>query len=302
MTRSIGTLRTLVMLLVGADFAACDSQPSPSSGDLGMKPDMRMMPTMDMLMPAVDIDWRGGQTGANCTMAGECAKSLKGANKNAATCRKSSTFQAMPILWTGGFCTSACSDATNDKMTRQNAACPSDNAATCLNGQCELLCADALIDCKDGYVCVTVQIGVAICLPLAVSACNPLNDPRPGNKKCGLGETCVSYSPDRTYGECATLCDPVAQMCPPPMMGQSGCLLDYELMNGEGTCMGVASGAEGSVCMFQNGCSAGMECFAQKCRQYCRTGANPLPCPMGQTCKDIPVSGFNSQVLGICSP
>src|SRR6185503_7620406 len=124
----------------------------------------------------------------------------------------------------------------------------------------------------------------AACVPLLASECDPLNDPRPSGKRCEMGWRCVDYSPDNSYGGCATICDPVAQNCPPAMTGAEGCIVDFQINDGSGDCINVnENNDEGATCIYLNDCPAGQQCYGQKCRNYCRIGGKA--CPQGQVCK-----------------
>ena len=172
-------------------------------------------------------------------------------------------------------------------------------------GTCFAGCA-SVDDCREGYVCANASgTPTAICVPLEATDCDPTGDPRPSMKSCPMGERCVNYSPDKSYGGCAAVCDPIAQDCPPPMAGTNGCVLNFEVNDGSGNCIGVTQGKlDGEPCIFLNDCPAGMMCYSQKCRAYCQAGG--AACPMGQTCKDIVLAGltvkFKSDKVGICAP
>lgn len=179
-------------------------------------------------------------------------------------------------------------------------------------GVCLAACASWL-DCRAGYVCANLtNTRTAACYPIALSECDPPSDPVAQKLGCADQERCVSNSPDNSYGQCARVCDPIAQDCPAPQQGTDICVVDLARVDGSGLCI-PATGMpanEGQPCAYLNDCDAGLQCYGAKCRQYCRQKGNDLPippCPMGQTCQDFvrgcgPGPCLTKDKLGICLP
>lgn len=313
-------IRGLALLgsgLLAASLAGCGSSGggTPANPDMatgvGGSADLTMTVggNKDLLMPNT-----GGtaQTGEPCAKAADCANSVAGSMVKA-TCVTKSMLNGKSIAWTDGYCESPCRPKNTNPDTGINTDCPSDNA-TCAptsqtQGVCFAACA-SVTDCRDAYVCaLTSGTRAPICVPTAESGCDPKDDPRPQMLKCKMGQTCVNYSPDNSYGGCADICKPPEQGCAPLMQGNVGCVADLNSLDGSGDCIGVNGGLEGGACFYLNDCAAGLQCYARTCRQYCRQiGNNPETpkCPQGQKCVDMTFSGltiaFKKDTTGICSP
>lgn len=304
---------SLLALTMAASLAGCGD----SGGNNNNTGDMAVANVVDMAMMAGPKDMTTLKpTGAECTTAGECAPSTSGTKKG--VCTKSSMFQMMNVQWAGGYCQSPCLAKNSDPSTGLSSDCPGDNPTCFLTSQSGGLCIVACQgygDCRAGgdYVCATVAGGAsAACIPLKASGCDPDGDPLPQGKKCGQGERCTSFSPDDTYGQCATICDPIAQGCPDE---GDVCLVDRNDAKGGGTCIGTINpqGVDGDPCTYLNSCAAGFQCHQGKCRRYCRTGGPdgglpapdggvPTECPGGLKCTKITNSKFQTSVLGVCAP
>ena len=302
-------LTSFVGLALAVSLAGCggtNNNTGMDKGDMAVAPmnDLAAMPK-DMTMLAV--------TGAECKASTDCAPSMAPGNAKG-MCTKSNMLGGHLTAWPGGYCQASCRPSKNDASGINNTDCSGDTpvcAGSGSTGTCYAACS-SINDCRDEYVCANITgTPSAACVPLNASSCDPPMDPRPGMKTCPMGQRCVSFSPDRSYGGCADLCDPVAQNCPPAMSGANGCVVDFAYNDGSGECINVNENAmEGAPCTFLNSCPAGMMCYGQKCRNYCRAGNDPdagaKGCPMGQTCKDITLSGttvkFKKEVTGICTP
>ncbi len=302
----------LLGLALAASVAGCGNNMGGGGGGMndmavgGGGGDMAMMSTpkdMTMLAP----------TGAACKNSTDCARSMAPGTA-AGTCTKSNMIGGNgTVMWPDGYCQASCRPAKNDANGINTTDCSGDSpvcAGAGGSGTCYAGCT-SVNDCRDGYVCANITgTPTAACVPTLASECDPMNDPRPSMKKCMNGQRCVDYSPDNSYGGCADICDPVAQDCAPAQTGANGCITDFQVNDGSGECIGInENNMEGAPCIFLNDCPAGMMCYGQKCRNYCRTGdvdAGAKGCPMGQTCKDITLSGimvkFKKDKTGICSP
>jgi hypothetical protein len=300
-----------------ASLAGCGAKGTPNNGT-GDQTDMSMAasgndsgapPKVDMTVTA-----KGANTGELCKAAGDCSASLKGSK---ATCTKTKAVAGTSVSWPDGYCQAPCNPGNNDMSGINTTECPGDNTYVCSPGDktCYIACTGAA-DCdtarndgKMNYVCANVTSALTgVCVPLGSSSCDPTGDPRPQMKSCMAGQKCQSYSQDNSYGTCADICDPVAQNCPAGAGAPQGCVADVQMgTDGSGTCIGAPAGmgpAEGDPCTFLNSCSAGYQCLSGKCHHYCRTGggdggAGPA-CPMGQTCKDIPMAKFKATMTGLC--
>ena len=299
---------SLAGLTLAASLAGC--------GDMAMPPasmgDMAVPVMNDLAKGPADLT-QLAVTGEACKMSTDCAPSMAPGNAKG-MCTKSNMIGGNgTVMWPDGYCQASCRTAKNDANGINNTDC-SGETPVCVgsgSGTCYAGCT-SVNDCREMYVCANITgTPTPGCVPMQASECDPLNDPRPTNKKCMNGQRCVDYSPDNSYGGCADVCDPVAQNCPPAMSGANGCITDFQVNDGSGECINVnENNMEGAPCVFLNDCPAGMMCYGQKCRTYCRAGSSPdagaKGCPMGQTCKDITLSGitvkFKKEVTGICAP
>lgn len=288
-----------LVILLSASFGGCIDEASGPQVPV------------DLALPARDEGMGGDRdlvalalTAAPCASASECQSSTSGTKKG--VCTRSSLLNNTQVQWPGGYCQSPCLARNADPSTGLSSDCPGE-AATCMltsmtGGLCVQSCQSA-DDCRRGgdYVCATVTGTVsAACIPQKASACDPAGDPLPQGRSCVEGERCVAFSPDNSYGQCATVCDPLAQGCT-----EEGdvCLVDRDDPKAAGTCIGstAPTAMDGEPCSFLNSCAAGFQCHAGKCRAYCRTGA--APCPQGAPrCARITNARFDASVLGVCVP
>ena len=248
-------------------------------------------------------------TGDPCAQAADCKPSMAPGGAKG-VCTKSSPFGGANVAWPGGYCQAGCRPAKNDANGINVTDCSGDSPVCVgqVQGVCYAGCA-SVADCRGQYVCANITgTPTAACIPGAASECDPPADPAPQNKKCPQGQKCVDYSPDHSYGGCAVVCDPLQLKCAAP----DGCIVDLKGLDGMGACIGVnANNVEGGACVFLNDCPAGMMCYGQKCRMYCRKGGAPGGlmnglCPNGQICDNLKFQGvvisFMSDKTGICHP
>jgi hypothetical protein len=235
----------------------------------------------------------GANTGDPCTKNADCAGTK-------AVCIIK---DAMGNVWPGGYCTSVCNPLKNDPNDGSNVACPG-GMGTCqgngATGSCGLLCTNmngAAPCTRQGYACFQ------ICEPKALSQCDPTV-----KGSCGVNKSCVRIGADNV-GTCVPLCDPFKQTCPPDMNNMmQACYASVD--TGEGACSvpyGNPPGADGDICMFLNGCSAGLGCYAPPgatmqsqvlCRPYCG-GAMNVACKNGKKCVDLSMT-VKTATIGVC--
>lgn len=276
---------------VGMDTPAEPGPPDLAPADLATPPDLTR------------VEDHRSLTGAPCTAAVECKPSTSGTK--AGVCTKTSMFQMANVSWPDGYCQSPCLLKNADPKTGLSSDCPGD-ATTCLltsqtGGLCVQACV-ASIDCRDGYVCAQITGTLAAgCVPLKSSACDPPGDASPQGLHCGAGQHCMAFSPDNSWGQCATDCHPLLQDCPSQ---EDDCAVDRKDPNGGGTCIGFFNrhaGPEGAACAYANDCYPSLVCEQNRCRRYCKAGG--APCPRATPrCVDLAGAAFDASVLGACVP
>jgi hypothetical protein len=238
-------------------------------------------------------------TGDACTKATDCANGL-GPNQKATCITKTGT--QTPVTWPMGYCSSPCRTSKTSLTDGTNSDCAADPngvGAACIaspgqaTGECHTACADHTTDCRTGYVCGFVGGVVGTCLPAALSQCDMNTPCQDANKSC------VSYSPDGSYGQCELKCDYFKQDCAAVQGETVECLPD--LTTGVGNCIASVNpnNMEGAQCQFLNDCAPGFICASQACHALCG-GPNSVACGAGKTCSDIPNAMVKKAVVGAC--
>ena len=316
----------IVGLTLAASIAGCGTTTTPppsgnGAGDMAKATDAGVGDTVkDMAM----VPMGTGATGDPCTNAKTDCANGNGPSQTAKCLKSVQTTGGGTLTYGGGYCTTPCRPSKNDMNNNYlNSDCPGGNA-TCAgsgaSGQCVATC-QSYTDCGGTaadparaklYVCAfTNGTPNGDCEPIGASTCDPPKDPNAQMISCAMGQRCVSYSPDASYGQCGVICDPVLQNCDPTTM--DSCQVDFQQADGTGECINHNAVAEGGACNFLNDCDLGMICYNRICRTYCRTGGEPTDgggtagiCPMGQTCKDMVLQGvsikFHAAQTGICTP
>lgn len=248
---------------------------------------------------------QGALTGEPCTKDLDCQRGAGGVSQKG-ICKKQSGTQAAPITWPGGFCTSTCRAGRDDdcpgvKDQLSTAICDGNTKA------CEIPCTDHTTDCRADYICANIGSEGGLCIPAAASGCDA-SAPAPGG--CPMGQSCVSYSPDESYGQCEANCDVFKQDCmPDPNGGTFACIADTR--SAQMNCVNTINDTnmDGAPCRFLNECAPGLACHTENqmgvCRQYCG-GAGMKACPGMQKCVSISPPMAMPQIptttVGICAP
>lgn len=247
--------------------------------------------------------------GAACTRDDECCPSWWTGHRTATCVRETVAFRKK-IAWPDGYCAAACRPNKNNQLGFNVTDCPAPDSVCAQDGRCMAPCTSAS-DCRAGYVCSKILgTPLPVCVPAALSDCDPIGDPVPTGRSCAPGDRCQSNSPDSSLGFCFTPCDPVAQGCPD---AGGRCVALVQTPDGAGECWNQwTTPAQDFVhCSHWTDCYGGYHCVEGLCRRYCRTGTTdagfvPGGCPMGVTCRDLVVRGqvilFHADQLGVCLP
>lgn len=297
MHRCTGILRTLASLALVSLGAGCGKDATPPQGG---KPDLDMASGIDTDMANV-----GGNTGDTCLLNTDCMGLFPSCVREDSQGRS----------WPGGYCVSKCNPQKND-ADGFNGACPG-GTGTCtgsgVDGRCRTACTAKIgaLPCERmGYSCWTNG-----CEPTAFSECDPskkgscpedggvlLPATTDGGMKGYSGRVCGRYGDD-DVGLCRNGCDVFTQICLVAMGSKPlGCYASHD--TGEGSCSDVVGGGgDGETCRYLNSCAPGLACHgeaeATRCRKFCRTGAQPRSCPIGQKCGDLGPK-VKSDLVGVC--
>lgn len=247
--------------------------------------------------------------GVACTRDEECCPSWWPGHRTA-SCVKETTLFGKKVAWPDGYCSAACRRNLSNQFGHNVTDCPAAESVCSPDGRCLAPCR-SVADCRAGYVCSqALSTPLPVCIPAAVSACDPPGDPAPTGRSCPPGDRCQANSPDDSLGWCFTPCDPVAQGCG----DEKGCYLLVSTPDAVGACNPIPPkpGADFfPQCDYNFDCPPTYYCVANVCRRYCRTGTTdaggvPAGCSMGLTCKDLVVPGkvisFHADQLGVCLP
>jgi hypothetical protein len=250
-----------------------------------------------------------GTTGTPCTTNADCA----GTN---GLCR---TKSHSGVAYPNGYCSSDCNPANDDPSSGIDPEC-SGALGTCLGstapGACLELCtgridpsgAAGMFPCRDGYSCFLATDISAVCLPTALSQCDPTQKGSCMPNDAGKGQTCVSVGLD-PVGVCDDACDYFAQDCAPDVTDAGSTpRACYANSFGEGICDIAGAGTDGQPCAFLGDCAPGLGCHGEGgdggpvmgvCRPYCG-GASNKACTNGKACIDLS-STVTMATVGYCA-